>query len=239
MHPFLKTTHTPALLFLALALTISSCGGSNNGDNITLRDDRDRSSYTVGVNIGENFRSGYVDVDPDIVARGIRDALEGREFLMTEQEMLDAMNTLQLAVQERYQGILDENLRTSTDFIITNAAREGVVTLPDSLQYEVLAEGSGQVPTLADTVRVHYHGTLIDGTVFDSSVERGEPVEFCVDQVIPGWTEILQIMPVGSKWRVFIPPDLGYGVSPTSTIPPNSLLTFEIELIDVRKPAGS
>ncbi|MFC1485854.1 FKBP-type peptidyl-prolyl cis-trans isomerase [Candidatus Latescibacterota bacterium] len=232
-----KPSLTPMLCILFLALAVSSCGGSNTQDDVTLSTDRDRSSYSVGVNIGNNFKTSYVDVDPDIVARGIRDVLEGREFLMTEQEMLEAMNTLQVAIQDQYQGILDENQRAATDFIVNNAAREGVITLPDSLQYEVLSEGSGTIPAVDDTVRVNYHGTLIDGTVFDSSVNRGEPVEFCVDQVIPGWTEILQIMPVGSKWRVYIPPELAYGVSPTATIPPNSLLIFEVELLDVIKPA--
>ncbi|MFC1512185.1 FKBP-type peptidyl-prolyl cis-trans isomerase [Candidatus Latescibacterota bacterium] len=232
-----KPSLTPMLCILFLALAVSSCGGSNTQDDVTLRTERDRSSYTVGVNIGNNFKTSYVDVDPDIVARGIRDVLEEREFLMTEQEMLEAMNTLQVAIQDQYQGILDENQRTATDFIVNNAAREGVITLPDSLQYEVLTEGSGPIPAVDDTVRVHYHGTLIDGTVFDSSINRGEPVEFSVDQVIPGWTEILQIMPVGSKWRVYIPPELAYGVSPTATIPPNSLLIFEVELLDVINPA--
>ena len=128
---------------------------------------------------------------------------------------------------------MSDNLIAASAFLAENARKPNITTLPDSLQYEVITEGTGAKPTTADKVNVHYHGTLLDGTVFDSSVERGEPIEFNLNGVIPGWTEVIQLMKTGAKWRVFIPPNLAYGPSGRPGIPPNALLTFEIELLGI------
>jgi FKBP-type peptidyl-prolyl cis-trans isomerase len=221
---------------LAGAVLFTGCGQQAGGaaEEITLTSDRDKYSYAVGVNIGTNFKDGYVDVDPDILGAAVRDVLENRSLRMTDQEMAQSMTTLQNVIQERYTAVMNDNRKASDGFLASNAKKEGVVSLPDSIQYEILTEGTGPKPVMGDTVTVHYQGTLLDGTVFDSSVQRGEPVEFTLDQVIPGWTEVLQLMPTGSKWRVHIPPQHAYGENGRPGIPPNALLTFEIELLGIK-----
>ncbi len=234
MHTVKRISLIAATMGAAVLITVAGCGRKTASDQaISLDTDRAKGSYTVGVNIGRNFKDGYVDVDPMILERGMQDVLENRTLLMSDEQMTEAMNTLQTTIQDQYQKIVTDNQKAASDFLAGNAKKEGVVTLPDSLQYQIITAGTGPKPAISDTVEVQYHGTLLDGTVFDSSVQRNEPVQFGLDQVIPGWTEVLQLMPVGSKWRVFIPPQFAYGEEGRPGIPPNSLLTFEIELLQI------
>lgn len=196
-----------------------------------LTTDRDKESYALGMNIGKGLKAQSVDVDTAILARAIKDMLSGATPALTDDEATDALKKLQTDTHAR-------QIKQGQDFLAANKSKEGVVTLPDGLQYKILSEGTGPKPTATDTVVCQYRGTLIDGTEFDSSYKRGQPATFPVNRVIKGWTEALQLMPVGSKWQLFIPPDLAYGErgAPGSPIGPNATLIFEIELMSIRPP---
>jgi FKBP-type peptidyl-prolyl cis-trans isomerase FklB len=204
----------------------------------TLKTQRDKGSYAVGMSIGLGLHKQKVGVDPAIVARGLRDAMAGGKTLLTETEMRAALQQLQADVhkeQEAQAHVAGEAARKQGEaFLAANKAKEGVVTLPDGLQYKILTAGTGPKPTATDTVTVNYRGTLIDGKEFDSSYKRGQPVSFPVGHVIGGWTEALQLMPVGSKWQLFIPPDLAYGDRGAGAdIGPGETLVFEVELLSI------
>lgn len=192
----------------------------------------DKISYALGLSIGNNFlSSGIKKVDFDSFLKGMKDVINESQLDMTYDEAKDVMNDFFSKLQE---DRLEVNLKAGKEFLVINAKRPGVVTLPSGLQYEILKEGNGAKPKATDQVKCHYHGTLIDGTVFDSSVERGQPATFGVNQVIPGWVEALQLMPVGSKWKLFIPSELAYGPAGAGqTIEPNSTLVFEVEVLDI------
>ena len=199
-----------------------------------------RLSYGIAFGLGQRMKGDSVPIDATAFSLGLADSLAGKEPVMTQEEMSAEMQTFQQkaqAEQEAKQAVQGEaNLKGATAFLAENAAKAGVVTTKSGLQYEVLTEGKGPKPTAEDTVQVHYRGTLTDGTEFDSSYKRGEPVTFGVGQVIPGWTEALQLMPVGSKWKLFIPSDLAYGERGRPGIPPNSTLQFDIELVSIKDP---
>ncbi len=192
----------------------------------------DKISYALGLSIGNNFlSSGIKKVDFDSFLKGMKDVINESQLDMTYDEAKEVMNDFFSKLQE---DRLEINLKAGKEFLAINAKRPGVVTLPSGLQYEILKEGNGAKPKATDQVKCHYHGTLIDGTVFDSSVERGQPATFGVNQVIPGWVEALQLMPVGSKWKLFIPSELAYGPAGAGqTIEPNSTLVFEVEVLDI------
>lgn len=192
----------------------------------------DKISYALGLSIGNNFlSSGIKKVDFDSFLKGMKDVINESQLDMTYDEAKDVMNDFFSKLQE---DRLEINLKAGKEFLAINAKRPGVVTLPSGLQYEILKEGNGAKPKATDQVKCHYHGTLIDGTVFDSSVERGQPATFGVNQVIPGWVEALQLMPAGSKWKLFIPSELAYGPAGAGqTIEPNSTLVFEVEVLDI------
>lgn len=193
----------------------------------------DKVSYALGMSLGNNLlQSGITTLDYARLAQGIQDVLEGRTPEMSYQEAQTAINNF-FAELQRKTG--QKNREEGQAFLAANARRPEVVTLPSGLQYEVVREGTGAKPKASDTVEVHYHGTLIDGTVFDSSVERGEPATFRVNGVIKGWTEALQLMPVGSKWTLYIPYDLAYGTQDMGDIKPYSTLIFEVELLGIEK----
>lgn len=199
----------------------------------------DKVSYSIGLNIGKDFKAQDIEVDPDLLARGIKDALSDAEPLLTDAEIEEAIGAFQqerMAEAEAMAKELGEKNRKEGDaFLQENAKKEGIVTLPSGLQYQVIEEGSGKSPEPGDQVTVHYRGTLVDGTVFDSSYDRGEPVTFPVEGVIPGWTEALQLMKEGAKWKLFIPPSLGYGEQGAGqAIGPNATLIFDVELIAVQ-----
>jgi FKBP-type peptidyl-prolyl cis-trans isomerase FklB len=204
----------------------------------TLKTQREKGSYAVGMSIGLGLHKQGVGVDPAIVARGLRDAMAGGKTLLTEDEMKAAIQQLQAEVhkeQEAKAHVAGEAARKQGEaFLAANKSKEGVVALPDGLQYKILTAGNGPKPTASDTVTVNYRGTLINGQEFDSSYKRGQPVSFPVGGVIRGWTEALQLMPVGSKWQLFIPADLAYGDRGAgSDIGPGETLIFEVELLSI------
>lgn len=193
----------------------------------------DSVSYGLGVAIGNNIKSnGFDSVNVDLINKAFRDVYAGKAELKKE----DADRIIQgfMAEKEKIKG--EENLKKGQAFLEENKKKEGVQTTASGLQYKVITAGTGEKPTLNDKVTTHYHGTLIDGTVFDSSVDRREPASFPVSGVIPGWTEALQLMPVGSKWQLFIPANLAYGERGAGgKIGPNSVLIFDLELLSINK----
>ena len=182
---------------------------------LTLKTQKEKVSYALGANLGMNLHKQSVEVDTTIVLRGLKDALAGGKLLLTDDEAKAALTQLQTDLRnkqmEKMKEAMDLNKKAGTEFLEANKAKEGVVTLPSGLQYKILTEGTGPKPTAADTVSCNYRGTLLDGTEFDSSYKRGQPASFPVTGVIKGWTEALQLMPVGSKWQLFVPSDLAYG----------------------------
>lgn len=192
----------------------------------------DSLAYSLGVLIAGNLKQeGFGDLNPDIIAVGLKAALKGESLLYTTE----ACNTMVRDGAARLKSKQFEAVKGAGEqFLAANKMRAGVTTLEDGLQYEIMKEGTGRKPKATETVNVHYHGTLIDGTIFDSSVDRGEPISFPLNQVIKGWTEVLQLMPIGSKWKVYIPYQLAYGERGAGqTIPPYAALIFEIELLGI------
>lgn len=210
-----------------------------------LETPKDKLSYSIGMNIGKSLKRDNLDVDPDLVLRGIKDVLGGGTLLMTDQEAQSTLNELQADLHKRQeqemQQLAETNKKEGEAFLAANKTKAGVISLPSGLQYKILQEGTGPKPTAADTVTVNYRGTLLDGTEFDSSYKRGQPASFPVGGIIKGWTEALLLMPVGSKWQLFIPPELAYGPRQAGpSIGPNSTLLFEVELLSIQaKPAGA
>ena len=194
----------------------------------------DKVSYALGLSIGNNFQnSGINDLQIEDFVKGLKDILGGQTPEISYDEAKQVINDYFMKLQKEKFEI---NKKAGEEFLNINKGKAGVVTLPSGLQYQVLQKGEGPKPTASDKVKCHYHGTLINGTVFDSSVQRGEPAVFGVSQVIPGWVEALQLMPVGSKWKLFIPSDLAYGEHGAGeAIEPNSALIFEVELLDIVK----
>lgn len=199
-----------------------------------------RASYGMGIGLGDRVKQDGVEIDLDAFVMGLRDAAEGKERKMTKEEIMQEMQSFQQKQQEKLQAeqqaIADKNKADGEAFLAENAKNEGVVTLESGLQYQVITAGDGAKPSATDTVEVHYKGTLIDGTEFDSSYKRNSTVSFPVNGVIPGWTEALQLMTVGSKWNLYIPSDLAYGPAGTrgGPIGPNATLLFEVELISIK-----
>jgi FKBP-type peptidyl-prolyl cis-trans isomerase FklB len=217
------------------ALLLVGCGQEKE---VKLESHIDQASYGVGLNIGESLSRDKVDLNVDAIAAGIADAMAGTEPKLTQEQLQAAFDKVREEQQRVQQALNDEAAKAGQEYLAKNGEREGVTTLESGLQYEVLTAGNGEgaKPAATDTVSVHYHGTLTDGSVFDSSVERGTPAEFPVNRVIAGWTEALQLMSVGDKWKLFIPANLAYGAqSPSPKIPANSALVFEVELLDVKK----
>ncbi len=211
-------------------------------DDMVLKDKKDKVSYSMGINIGTNLKKESIDVNPEALSRGIKDALSGGKPLMTEQEINEIMMNFQKELiakqQARLKELGEKNKKEGEAFLAENEKKEGVVTLPSGLQYKVIKEGNGKIPKLTDIVTIHYRGTLIDGTEFDSSYGRGQPVTFPVKGIIPGFSEAVQLMKVGSKWQLFIPSNLAYGEKGAGNgIGPNTTLIFEVELLSIKKGA--
>jgi FKBP-type peptidyl-prolyl cis-trans isomerase len=206
---------------------------------LELKTTKDKVSYAIGLNIGNSLRAQAVDVDLEVLERGIEDAQGGKKPLLSEQEARDVMQSfqkeMQVKQQERSKVAGEKNKTEGEAFLAANKSKPGVLTLPSGLQYSIITEGTGAKPKATDTVTTHYRGTLIDGTEFDSSYGRGQPASFRVNGVIKGWTEALHLMPVGSKWKLFIPSALAYGERGSGpTIGPNATLVFEVELIAIK-----
>ena len=204
-----------------------------------LKTDKEKLSYAMGMDLGGQLKAHSVDVDPDLFARGLRDALAGGKTALTDEEAKKVIAALQMTMVaknvEEMKVAGEKNKSEGEAFLAANRSKEGVVALPSGLQYKVVTAGTGPKPTADQTVVCHYRGTLINGTEFDSSYKRGQPATFPVKGVIKGWTEVLQLMPVGSKWQVFIPSELAYGARGAGAdIGPNATLIFEIELVGIK-----
>jgi FKBP-type peptidyl-prolyl cis-trans isomerase len=211
---------------------------------LTLKTEKDKISYAIGVNIGKSMRKDTVDIDPAIFSRGMKDALAGGKLLLTDDEMKAALTKLQTDLRAKQEETMQKtgeiNKKGGEDFLTQNKTKPGVVALPDGLQYKILKEGTGPKPTANDSVVCNYRGTLLDGTEFDSSYKRGQPATFPVSGVIKGWTEAVQLMPVGSKWQLFLPADLAYGNRGAGPdIGPNATLIFEVELLSIQNKAAA
>lgn len=218
---------------LAIAMAAASCNAQNKKGDAKLTTTLDSVSYGLGVAIGNNIKTnGFDSINLDLLSKAFRDVYADKAEI--KQEDADRIIQGFMAQKEKMKG--DDNLKKGQAFLDENKKKTGVQTTSSGLQYMVMKEGAGDKPTLNDKVTTHYHGTLIDGTVFDSSVERGQPASFPVSGVIPGWTEALQLMPVGSKWKLFVPANLAYGERGAGgKIGPNSTLIFEVELLSIDK----
>jgi len=233
------------LLVAAAAISIIFLTGTvYAAENIVLKNKKDKESYAIGLDIGKNFKSQSIDIDPAILAKGVKDVLSGNKPLMTDEEvqatMTDFRKEMTAKQTARMQEAGEKNKKEGEAFIAENKKKEGVVTLPSGLQYKITTEGSGAKPKPTDTVTVNYRGTLIDGTEFDSSYKRGQPASFKVTGVIPGWTEALQLMKAGSKWQLFVPSSLAYGERGAGRdIAPNATLIFDVELMSIQENANA
>lgn len=229
------TAVTLAMMFLAVGCT----PGEKKVEIKELKDQKEKVSYSIGLNIGKDFKTQGVEVDTNILLKGMTDALSGAQPMLTEAQIEETLTQLQkdmVAKQETMaKEAAEKNKAAGAAFLAENGKKEGVTTLPSGLQYKVIEEGKGAKPTLDSTVTVHYKGTLVDGKEFDSSYSRNEPATFPVKGVIPGWTEAMQLMTEGSKWQIVIPSELAYGERGAGpVIGPNSTLIFEVELIKVQ-----
>jgi FKBP-type peptidyl-prolyl cis-trans isomerase FklB len=230
----------PSASPLEPAVVVADENPALSGGKADLKTGRQKGSYALGYKIAANMRHqiGPDALDMNALILGIQEGLSGKNASLNEADREHALRALQTELGARQMKsanvAADKNKKDGEAFLAANKNKPGVKTLPSGIQYVVLKEGTGKQPKATDEVKVHYHGTLIDGTVFDSSVNRGEPATFRLDQVIPGWTESVQKMKAGSKWRVFIPSDLAYGARGPAPIGPNATLIFEIELLEVK-----
>lgn len=225
------------LLAVSIAVGALALAGCNK-DEPELTTPIQQASYGIGLNMGQSLlQDGLGDIDPQALALGLQDALGSQEQRVGDEELANAFNELQKRSQERAEALAQEALDANKKYLEENAAKEGVTSTASGLQYEVVTSGDaeGPQPQADDVVVVHYEGRLLDGTVFDSSVQRGQPAELPVAGVIPGWVEVLQLMHVGDKWTVTVPAELAYGPrSPSPVIPPNSILVFDMELVGIK-----
>lgn len=225
-------------LILTIAIGITSCNPTKIIDKSSLKTQSDKLSYSIGLDLGKNFKQQAIEVDPEILIQGLKHGVSGSEPLMTEKEIKDTMMALQQEMMkkqgEKSKASIGKNTKEGLEFLASKSKEKGVVVLPSGLMYKVIKEGKGKSPKVTDKVTTHYKGTLINGTEFDSSYKRNEPATFPVNGVIKGWTEALQLMKEGSKWELYIPASLAYAEqgSPPK-IEPNSTLIFEIELLKV------
>lgn len=239
--PPAKKPAAPAAKSTSPAAKKTGTATAKPGATTKLTSTKEKASYAIGMNLGGGLHRQNIDVDTASLVQGLKDALSGNKTLLSEEEARAALMQLQSEMQAKMQAKQaqegEANKKEGDAFLAANKTKEGVVTLPSGLQYKILKEGSGPKPSAIDSVVCNYKGTLINGTEFDSSYKRGEPATFPVTGVIKGWTEALQLMPVGSKWELFIPADLGYGPrgTPGGPIGPNSTLIFEVELMSIKE----
>lgn len=212
-----------------LCLVLTGC------DKPDLKADKGQYSYAIGAQIGRNIKEQNINLDMKAFSAGVKDAISGKEMQLTEQVRMAALRKMSEGMREKDTAVAGDNLKKGQEFLDKNKAAEGVKITASGLQYKVIAEGNGAKPKSSDTVEVHYRGKLIDGKEFDSSYSRNQPAQFPVGAVIPGWTEALQLMTVGSKYELAIPASLGYGERGNPSIPPNSVLLFDVELLKIVK----
>jgi FKBP-type peptidyl-prolyl cis-trans isomerase FklB len=223
-------------VFAVLVILLTALHAEGGMD---LKTDKDKLSYALGMDIGSSLKSQSIDIDADTFAKGVKDVVEGNQSLLTNEEFQAVMKKFQQDMMARQADqmkvVAEKNKAEGAAFLAENRKKEGVVTTDSGLQYIVLEEGSGDSPNATDTVSVHYKGTLINGTEFDSSYKRNQPASFPVNGVIPGWTEALQMMKPGAKWKIFLPSEIAYGERGAGQqIGPNSTLIFEVELLSVQ-----
>jgi FKBP-type peptidyl-prolyl cis-trans isomerase FklB len=226
--------HRLAAAVALVGLVLAGCDSQTS--EITLETPAQKASYGIGLNMGKSLaQEGMDDLDSDAVAQGIEDAIGKKEQRLKDEELIEAFAFLQKRAEERMVALNEESAKAGKKFLDDNGKREGVVTTDSGLQYEVVKKAEGAQPKATDVVTVHYEGKLTDGSVFDSSIERGSPIDLPVGGVIPGWVEGLQLMHVGEKYKLYIPSELAYGEqSPTPAIPANSVLVFDLELIAIK-----
>lgn len=227
---------------LIISIAVLSLASVSFGeDKPQLKDLKDKVSYSVGLNVGANFKKQGQELNPDALLAGLRDAQSGKTPALTEAEMKETMQAWSKQMEDKQKAAGEKNATEGTKFLAENKKKDGVKTTASGLQYKVMKEGTGAQPKDTDTVTVNYRGTLINGTEFDSSYKRGQPATFPVNGVIKGWTEALQLMKTGSKYQLFIPADLAYGARAVGPdITPNSTLVFEVELLEVKAaPSGT
>ena len=225
-------------MVVVLCFGLFACQSSTQ-NNVQLKSQKDSISYSIGMNIGNNLKSQMIDIEPNAVARGIKDIVDSGKTLLTEEQAQAVLSAFQQQMMAKHDQVSKEqgekNIKIGEAFLAENKKKEGVVTLPSGLQYKVIKMGTGKKPLETSTVIINYRGTLIDGTEFDSSIKRGQPVEYAVSGFIKGWIEALQLMPVGSKWEIYVPSQLAYGERGSGQmIQPNSTLIFEIELLGIK-----
>jgi FKBP-type peptidyl-prolyl cis-trans isomerase FklB len=228
-----------AITTAALALGLLAGSASAADPKMTLKDDKDKVSYAIGLNIGKSMKQEGLDINPDALAAAMKDVFAGAKAQLTDEEVQQVMQDFQKKMMAKQMAAREEGLGKNKaegeKFLADNKKKEGIKTTASGLQYKVITAGTGKTPKATDTVKTHYRGTLINGTEFDSSYKRGEPAEFPVNGVIKGWTEALQLMKEGAKWQLFIPSELAYGERGAGRdIGPNSTLIFDIELISVK-----
>jgi FKBP-type peptidyl-prolyl cis-trans isomerase FklB len=224
------------LLIIPIAV-LSLASLSFGQDKSQLKDLKDKVSYSIGLNVGANFKKQGQELNPDALLAGVKDALSGKTPALNENELKETMEAWTKQMEDKQKVVGEKNAADATKFLAENKKKDGVKTTVSGLQYKVMKEGAGAQPKETDTVTVNYRGTLINGTEFDSSYKRGQPATFPVNGVIKGWTEALQLMKTGSKYQLFIPADLAYGARAVGPdITPNSALIFEVEVLEV-KPA--
>ncbi|MFA6147477.1 MAG: FKBP-type peptidyl-prolyl cis-trans isomerase [bacterium] len=226
-------------LAMAMCAAVALSGAALAADAPELKTGKEKLSYSIGMDIGANLKKGSVEVDPDLLAKGLKDSYGGGKTILTDNEARDTITEYQKAQMakqaENMHKMAQKNREDGEKFLAENGKKEGVKTLPSGLQYKEITPGKGKSPKATDTVTTHYKGTLIDGTEFDSSYKRGQPATFQVSGVIPGWTEALQLMKEGAKWQLFLPSNLAYGERGAGRdIGPNATLIFEVELIAVK-----
>ncbi|TWC38529.1 FKBP-type peptidyl-prolyl cis-trans isomerase FklB [Pseudomonas sp. SJZ079] len=227
-------------LAAAVALVGLVLAGCDSQTSVELKTPAQKASYGIGLNMGKSLaQEGMDDLDSQAVAQGIEDAIGKKEQRLKDEELAEAFGFLQKRSEERMAKLNEESAKAGKTFLAENGKREGVVTTDSGLQYEVLTKADGAQPKATDVVTVHYEGKLTDGSVFDSSIQRGSPIDLPVNGVIPGWVEGLQLMHVGEKYKLFIPSELAYGEqSPTPAIPANAVLVFELELLSIKDTAA-
>ena len=221
--------------FVTLTLvSIFALSGCTKSGGKELKTDKDKISYAIGQQIGKSFKAQNLDVDSDVLRDSINDATSGKESRLKPEEMQAAMERMTKSMMEKESGEGKKNLEAGEKFLAENKKKAGVTTTASGLQYEVITKGKGPSPKATDEVKVHYKGTLLDGTEFDSSYSRNQPAEFPLNGVIRGWTEGLQLMNKGAKYKFYIPAALAYGEHGRPSIPANSVLTFEVELLEIK-----
>lgn len=225
-------------IILGLLLILIACSREKTEiGKAELKSRQDSISYSIGMDIGAGMKSQYIELDPVLLHHGFQAGYTGQEGIIPEPRrqaiLVEYQGELRTIQTEKRKEAITNNLAAAEQFLEENSTKEGVVVLPSGLQYKIIEAGDGLIPGIKDRVKVHYRGTLLNGKEFDSSYQRGEPSVFATTQVIKGWTEALQLMPVGSKWELFIHPDIAYGQRGSRNIEPNSALIFEVELLEI------